>query len=153
VTGVADERFRRGYAPVFLQCLSERGERGRQAAYELGRRAIGEQLSVLELARIHHGVLLDVLRTHRTPQELEEIAEAASEFLVEALAVFEMTERGFTELLSADRSEGAPTEGGSADVKPHRRDSRRRQAQAGQPRRDLLAAPPTKVSVLPVRHP
>ena len=100
MTGDAYERFRRDYAPVFLQYLSERGERGRRAAYELGRRAIGEQLSVLDLARIHHGILLDVLKTHQSSQELEHIAQAASEFLVEALAVFEMTQRGFAELLS-----------------------------------------------------
>jgi len=105
VTGDAYERFRRDYAPVFLQYLTERGEPGRTAAYELGRRAIGEQLSVLDLARIHHAVLLEVLKTHRTPQELEHVAEVASEFLVEALAVFEMTQRGFTELLSTPRSD------------------------------------------------
>ena len=105
MTGDAYERFRRDYAPVFLQYLSERGERGRRAAYELGRRAIAEQLSVLDLARIHHDMLLDVLKTHRSPQELEHIAQAASEFLVEALAVFEMTQRGFTELLSTLESD------------------------------------------------
>ena len=105
MTGDANERFRRDYAPVFLQYLSDRGERGRRAAYELGRRAIGEQLSVLDLARIHHIVLLEVLKTHRTPGELEQIAQAASEFLVEALAVFEMTQRGFAELLSNVRSD------------------------------------------------
>ena len=105
MTGDAYERFRRDYAPVFLQYLSDRGERGRRAAYELGRRAIGEQLSVLDLARIHHIVLLEVLKTHRTPGELEQIAQAASEFLVEALAVFEMTQRGFAELLSNVRSD------------------------------------------------
>ena len=105
MTNDAYERFRRDYAPVFLQYLSERGERGRQAAYELGRRAISERLSVLDLARIHHGTLLDVLKTHRSPQELEHIAQAASEFLVEALAVFEMAQRGFIELLSLLRSD------------------------------------------------
>ena len=105
MTGDAHERFRRDYAPVFLQYLSDRGERGRRAAYELGRRAIGEQLSVLDLARIHHIVLLEVLKTHRTPRELEQIAQTASEFLVEALAVFEMTQRGFAELLSNARSD------------------------------------------------
>jgi ANTAR domain/Phosphoserine phosphatase RsbU, N-terminal domain len=104
VTGGADERFRRDYAPVFLQYLSDGGEQGRRAAYELGRRAIGEQLSVLDLARIHHAMLLEVLRTHRTSGELEHIAQAASEFLVEVLAVFEMTQRGFAELLSTARS-------------------------------------------------
>jgi hypothetical protein len=104
VTGGAYERFRRDYAPAFLQYLSERGEQGRRAAYELGRRAISEQLSVLDLARIHHGMLLEVLKTHRSSQELEHIAQAASEFLVEALAVFEMTQRGYTELASTDTS-------------------------------------------------
>jgi hypothetical protein len=100
-----DERFRRDYAPAFLQYLSEGGEPGRRAAYELGRRAISERLSILELARIHHTVLLEVLKSHRTSSELEHIAQAASEFLVEALAVFEMANRGFTEL-STGRSEG-----------------------------------------------
>jgi len=105
MTGDAHERFRRDYAPAFLQYLSEGGEPGRRAAYELGRRAISDRLSILDLARIHHRVLLEVLKTHRTPHELDHITQAASEFLVEALAVFEMTHRGFTELLSADRSE------------------------------------------------
>jgi hypothetical protein len=120
VTGDAYERFRRDYAPAFLQYLSERGEPGRRAAYELGRRAISERLSVLDLARIHHDMLLEVLKTHQSPQELEHIAQAASEFLMEALAVFEMTQRGFTELASADRPGGAPTVGGSPDVMPDR---------------------------------
>ena len=105
MTGDADERFRRDYAPAFLQYLAEGGEPGRRAAYELGRRAIAERLSVLDLARIHHGVLLDVLKTHPSPQELEQIAQAASEFLIETLAIFEMTQRGFTDLLSTLRSD------------------------------------------------
>ena len=105
MTEDAHERFRRDYAPAFLQYLSERDEPGRRAAYELGRRAITEQLSVLDLTRIHHAMLLEVLRTHRTPRELEHIAQAASEFLVEALAVFEMTQRGFAELLATARSD------------------------------------------------
>ena len=120
MTRDAEERFQRDYAPAFLQYLSDGGERGRRAAYELGRRAISERLSILDLARIHHSVLLEVLKTHRTSHELEHIAQAASEFLVEALAVFEMTHRGFTERLSADRPGGAPTEGGSPGVMPDR---------------------------------
>jgi hypothetical protein len=136
MTRDADERFRRDYAPAFLQYLSEGGEPGRRAAYELGRRAISERLSILDLARIHHTVLLEVLKTHRTSHELEYIARAASEFLVEALAVFEMTHRGFTELLSTGRSGPdhqrelaeleqrrsgrEPRQGGSTDVMPDR---------------------------------
>jgi hypothetical protein len=115
-----EERFRRDYVPAFLQYLSDGGEGGRRAAYELGRRAISQRLSILDLARIHHTVLLEVLKTHRSAAELEHIARAASEFLVEALAVFEMTQRGFTERLAADRPRGAPTEGGPPDVMPDR---------------------------------
>ena len=113
-------RFRRDYAPAFLQYLSEGGEPGRRAAYELGRRAVSERLSILDLARIHHTVLLDVLKTHTTARELEHIARTASEFLVEALAVFEMAHRGFTELLSTERPAEEPTQGGSQDVMPDR---------------------------------
>jgi ANTAR domain/Phosphoserine phosphatase RsbU, N-terminal domain len=116
VTEDAHERFRRDYAPAFLQYLSERGEPGRRAAYELGRRAITEQLSVLDLTRIHHAMLLEVLRTHRTPRELEHIAQAASEFLVEALAVFEMTQRGFTELLSTLGTDQRPAQDMKAEL-------------------------------------
>ena len=118
MSGAAPERFRRDYAPAFLQYLSEHGERGRRAAYELGRRALSEQLSILDLARIHHLVLLDVLKTHRSPQELEQIAQAASEFLIEALAVFEMTHRGFTELRTTGQPGRAATQGDPPDVMP-----------------------------------
>jgi Phosphoserine phosphatase RsbU, N-terminal domain len=120
VTGDAQERFRRDYAPAFLQYLSEGGEPGRRAAYELGRRAIRDRLSILDLARIHHSVLLEVLKTHPTAPELEHIAQAASEFLTEALAVFEMTQRGFTELLSSERPGPTPTQGDPPDVMPER---------------------------------
>jgi hypothetical protein len=109
VTADAYERFRRDYAPAFLQYLSQRSEPGRRAAYELGRRAITEQLSVLDLTRIHHGMLLEVLRTHQTPRELEHIAQAASEFLVEALAVFEMTQRGGTLIIDQWKDQSATT--------------------------------------------
>ncbi len=118
MTRDAVERFRRDYAPAFLQYLSQGDEPGRRAAYELGRRAVSDRLSILDLARIHHSVLLEVLKTHKAPDELEHIAKAASEFLVEALAVFEMAHRGFAELLSPEPSEPEPTQGGSPDVMP-----------------------------------
>ena len=68
-------------------------------------RGLQERLHPLHKGAIPHGVLLEVLKTHRTSRELEQIAQAASEFLVEALAVFEMTQRGFAELLSTLRSD------------------------------------------------
>jgi hypothetical protein len=103
-------RFRRDYAPAFLQYLSQEGEPGLRTAYELGRRAMASGLSMLDLAEIHHAELLSVLRTVRTPEELDQIATAASRFFVELLATFEMAQRGFVELrrtAGQDRAEAA----------------------------------------------
>jgi hypothetical protein len=94
-------RFRRDYAPAFLQYLSEEGEGGLRAAYELGRRAMAGGLSMLDLAEVHHAELLGVLRSVRTPAELDQAAVAASRFFVELLATFEMAQRGFAELRQA----------------------------------------------------
>jgi Phosphoserine phosphatase RsbU, N-terminal domain len=93
VSGDRHERFRRDYAPVFLQYLSERGEPGLRSAYELGRRAMVEEMSMLDLVGVHHAVLLDVLRTLKRPEELEDVSQAASEFFVEVLATYEMVQR------------------------------------------------------------
>jgi Phosphoserine phosphatase RsbU, N-terminal domain len=101
------DRFRRDYAPVFLQYLSERGESGLRTAYELGRRAMLDQMSMLDLVQIHHAVFLDVLKTIKDSEELEGIAQAASEFLVEALASFEMIQRGYAELRRQGRQPDA----------------------------------------------
>ena len=105
VTRDAYERFRRDYAPAFLQYLTERGEPGRRAAYELGRqgdqRAAERPRSRPHPSRHPPGGPQDP----PNPRELEQIAQAASEFLVEALAVFEMTQRGFADLLSTARSD------------------------------------------------
>ena len=57
MSGDRHERFRRDYAPVFLQYLSERGEPGLRSAYELGRRAMVEEMSMLDLVGVHHAVL------------------------------------------------------------------------------------------------
>ena len=93
MTSDRHERFRRDYAPVFLQYVSERGEPGLRTAYELGRRAMVEQMSMLDLVQVHHAVLLNVLRTIKRPEELEDVSQAASEFFVEVLATYEMVQR------------------------------------------------------------
>ena len=85
----------RDYRAAFLRYLPRRDEAALHSAYELGRKAVGEGVSLLELVRIHHEVLLGVLQDSR-PEELTEVATAASEFLVEALAVHEMAQRRFT---------------------------------------------------------
>jgi hypothetical protein len=89
------DRLRQDYVPAFLRYLSQREERALRAAYELGRAAVVNKLSLLDLTQIHHTVLLEVLQTTRTSPEIDQVTIAASEFLVEVLATFEMTQRGF----------------------------------------------------------
>jgi hypothetical protein len=90
-------RLRPDYAAAFLGYLNRRDETGLRAAYELGRRAMSDPVGLLNLVPVHHEVLVDVLRTVRTPDELQDIGDAASAFLVEALASFQMTQRGYLE--------------------------------------------------------
>ena len=87
------EAASRDYRAAFLRYLPRRDEAALHTAYELGRRAVAEGVNLLELVRIHHEVLLARCRTR--PEDLTEVATAASEFLVEALAVHEMAQRRF----------------------------------------------------------
>ena len=82
----------RDYRVAFLRYLLRREEAALSRGYELGRASVTEGVSILELARIHHEVLLEALR--ETPaEELTEVATAASEFFVEVLATVDMTQR------------------------------------------------------------
>jgi hypothetical protein len=88
-------RFRQDYTPRFLAYLGRDDEAGLRAAYELGRQAMRQSVGLLGLVRTHNEVFLDVLGTARSVEAAEAIAASASAFLVEALASFEMTQRGF----------------------------------------------------------
>ena len=86
----------RNYRVAFLRYLPRREEEPLHQGYELGREAFARGISMLELARVHHevraGVLLDCDPTDLTP-----INTAASEFLLEALSTYDMTQRRLLE--------------------------------------------------------
>jgi hypothetical protein len=82
----------RDYRVAFLQYLPRREEVALHRGYELGRSAVTGGLSILELARIHHEVLLEALRETRA-EDLSQLATAASEFFLEVLATFDMAQR------------------------------------------------------------
>jgi hypothetical protein len=90
------DELTRDYRVAFLQYLPRRGEAALARGYELGRSAVADGISILELARVHHEIFLEVLR-ETPPQELPAIATAASEFLLEVLATFDMAQRSFLE--------------------------------------------------------
>jgi hypothetical protein len=80
------------YRAAFLRHLARSQESTLHAGYELGRSALVAGTGLLEVVRVHHDVLVDVLR--ETPaDEVADVAEAASDFLLEVLASYEMTPR------------------------------------------------------------
>ena len=88
------EGLARDYRVAFLLYLPRRDEAALTRGYELGRSAVASGLSILELARVHHEVFLEVLRG-TPPEEVPGVATAASEFFLEVLATFDMAHRGF----------------------------------------------------------
>ena len=84
----------RDYRAAFLRYLPRRDEAALHTGYELGRRAMTNGLSILDLAQVHHQVFLEVLRDTK-PEDLAQVASAASEFYVEVLATYDMTQRSF----------------------------------------------------------
>ena len=80
------------YRAAFLRYLPRRDEAALTTAYALGRAAVESGISLLELVRIHHDVFIAVLED--TPVEaVTNAASGASEFLLEVLAPFDMTQR------------------------------------------------------------
>ncbi len=88
------ENLARDYRAAFLRYLPRREEAALHRGYELGRSAVANGLSILDLAQVHHDVFLEVLRD--TPgEDLTQVATAASEFFLEVLATYDMAQRGF----------------------------------------------------------
>ncbi|MGS0686342.1 phosphatase RsbU N-terminal domain-containing protein [Nakamurella sp. GG22] len=91
------DRLARNYPPAFLAFLTHRNEKNLARAYELGRDALSDGISLLDLIRTHHAVFGQVLSTASTAADVAHTVDAAAAFLVEALAPYEMARRGFME--------------------------------------------------------
>ena len=79
------------YRVAFLRFLPRREEAALATAYELGRRAYMGGVSLLELARIHHEILIEVIE--QTPHDdVADLAGSASTFFLEVLATYEMAQ-------------------------------------------------------------
>ena len=90
------EKLTRDYRAAFLRYLPRRDEDALNSGYQLGRSAVADGISILELARVHHDILLEVLRD--TPSEdLTRVATAASEFFLDVLATSDLAQRAFRE--------------------------------------------------------
>src|SRR5262245_18100231 len=83
----------RTYALALREYLGGAGESALLRAYQAGRDALTQDLGVLELATVHQQALVDAVGV-LPPKEQARAARCATEFLAEALAPFEMSQRG-----------------------------------------------------------
>jgi len=94
--------FEEEYRSAFGECTQRGGEAALGRAYELGRRAINEKKSLMEIVALHHQVLYKMLANARGPRQ-QELLAAATEFLAEALSPYEMAHRGVQDAIAALR--------------------------------------------------
>ena len=85
------------YAAALADYLRDVSEENLRTAYELGRQAVGRQLSVLDLAVAHHEALSSCCAGALDVNKLPESLGAAGDFFLESLASFEMVQRGLGE--------------------------------------------------------
>jgi hypothetical protein len=86
--------LQRNYRAAFLGYLPAADEGALDAGYRIGRAAVADGLSMLDLAEVHHQVFLEVL-TETGADDLAAVATAASDFFLQVLATYDMTQRGF----------------------------------------------------------
>jgi len=106
------ERLARDYAPALLSYLGRRDEPALRSAYELGRSALVDGLSLLDLVSVHNAAVNDVVARSRL-DEVPHLVETSGTYLVEVLSSFEMARRAFQETLSnarLGRSDAEPSE-------------------------------------------
>lgn len=83
-------------------------ERQLEEAYSLGRAAFAGEVSILDLLAVHRDATQALLRLRRTSPTRQRIA-AGFEFLAEALATYEMVQRGYSEAHERARLEREQT--------------------------------------------
>ena len=97
------ESFVEGYASSLREFASGGGESALGKAYELGRRAISEQKSLVEIASLHHQALQGLLAEEKNENRQKDLLEASANFLAECLSPYEMAHRGFQDAVKALR--------------------------------------------------
>lgn len=88
----AEEKLQRDYRVAFLRYNARREEAALHVGYEIGRSAVTEGLSILDVAQVHHQVFLEIL-SHTPGEDLTQVVAAASEFFLEVLATYDMAQR------------------------------------------------------------
>lgn len=93
--------LRSSYRSAFERYLSSPSEDTLRGGYELGREAVTREVGVVDIAAVHHEVVLAALRDCSEPEQIERVTRAAGDFFLEAISAFEMVQRGYREAREA----------------------------------------------------
>jgi signal transduction histidine kinase len=91
------------YVVALEDYLRQRDESCLHRAYELGRAAVGEGRSILEMIEVHQKATLQFVSRSGTSAESVHVLEASAIFLREAISPYEMTNRAYGEANAALR--------------------------------------------------
>jgi signal transduction histidine kinase len=95
--------FEEEYRSAFGEYARRGGEDALGRAYELGRRAINEKKSLIEMASLHHQALHGMFANAEGAARDQKLLAAAAEFLTETLSPYEMAHRGVQDAMTALR--------------------------------------------------
>jgi signal transduction histidine kinase len=101
--GKATENFEEQYGLGLREYSAGGGELALGRAYELGRRALVEHKSLVEIVSLHHQAVLELVRGAENEKHREELLRTSFEFLAECVSPYEMAHRGFQEAVNALR--------------------------------------------------
>jgi signal transduction histidine kinase len=95
--------FEEEYRLAFAEYAQRGGEAALGRAYELGRRAITEKKSLMEIASLHHRTLQAILADTQGAASHQQLLAAAADFVAETLSPYEMAHRGVQDAIAALR--------------------------------------------------
>src|SRR6266436_6487818 len=101
--GKTPANFEEEYRSAFGEYTRSGGEAALGRAYELGRRAITEKKSFMEIAFMHHQAIHGMLAEAQGAARHQELLKAAGDFLAEMLSPYEMAHRGVQDAIAALR--------------------------------------------------
>ena len=101
--GRQQTEFEAEYAAALRDYALGGGETVLGRAYELGRRAIAERKSLLELVSIHHQILRELFQSSLDQRPQTHLVNASCDFLSECVSPYEMAQRGFQDGVKALR--------------------------------------------------
>lgn len=94
-TAKAEASFEKEYRSALGEFARRRGETELGRAYDLGRKAMTEGKSLVDIACLHHQTLGEIVGAAKEKIPVEALLRASAEFLAESLSPYEMAHRGF----------------------------------------------------------